>query len=143
MKSLRLLLFSVLLMQSVHMEAQLSKYQWKNRLLLVYAPSMDDAQFQNQKQTLEQNTDELQERDMLIFSVLGNKEIKDQLTPQTCKQLRQLHQVEEKDFQVILIGKDGGIKLKSKKTVPMSDLFALIDGMPMRRAEMRRKKNKS
>lgn len=41
-------------------------------------------------------------------------------------------------FKVRLIGKDGGEKLASSKPVTMSELFAVIDQMPMRRQEMKR-----
>ena len=46
-----------------------------------------------------------------------------------------------KDFQgVLLVGKDGGIKLKNDFPVLPETLFALVDTMPMRQAEMKRKK---
>lgn len=40
-------------------------------------------------------------------------------------------------FKVRLIGKDGGEKLTSSAPVTMTELFALIDTMPMRREEMK------
>jgi len=43
-------------------------------------------------------------------------------------------------FQVLLIGKDGGVKLRSSEPVSMKDLFGLIDSMPMRQQEMGSKK---
>ncbi len=39
-------------------------------------------------------------------------------------------------FEVVLIGRDGGEKLRANAPVPPAELFALIDTMPMRRAEM-------
>ena len=39
---------------------------------------------------------------------------------------------------VLLLGKDGGIKLRRLGAVPADRIFALIDDMPMRRAEARR-----
>ncbi|MEN0050651.1 MAG: DUF4174 domain-containing protein, partial [Bacteroidota bacterium] len=43
-------------------------------------------------------------------------------------------------FTVILIGKDGGEKLRRKgKLLTRKALYQTIDVMPMRRAEMRRK----
>ena len=38
---------------------------------------------------------------------------------------------------VLLIGKDGGVKLRRPGPVPAERIFALIDDMPMRRAEAR------
>lgn len=43
------------------------------------------------------------------------------------------------DFEVVLIGLDGGEKLRQADILTRQKLYALIDGMPMRRAEMRRK----
>ncbi len=42
-------------------------------------------------------------------------------------------------FTFLLIGKDGGEKFRSDSFVSNSQLFATIDGMPMRKAEMRRR----
>lgn len=41
------------------------------------------------------------------------------------------------DFEVILIGLDGTIKLNQNKPVSTDKLFGLIDSMPMRQREMR------
>ena len=41
------------------------------------------------------------------------------------------------DFEVILIGLDGGIKLRQDQTLLKQDLFRIIDAMPMRRNEIR------
>jgi hypothetical protein len=44
------------------------------------------------------------------------------------------------EFAVILMGKDGGIKLRRQSQTKLTDIFALIDAMPMRREEMRQKR---
>ena len=42
------------------------------------------------------------------------------------------------EFQgIILIGKDGGVKLRKKYIVEANEVFDLIDQMPMRRSEMK------
>jgi hypothetical protein len=41
------------------------------------------------------------------------------------------------DFQVILIGLDGGIKMKQTSVLELKELFACIEGMPMRIAEVK------
>ncbi|MDI1249127.1 MAG: DUF4174 domain-containing protein [Lacunisphaera sp.] len=40
-------------------------------------------------------------------------------------------------FSVVLIGKDGGEKLRQTTPLAPADLFALVDAMPMRQAEIR------
>lgn len=42
---------------------------------------------------------------------------------------------------IVLIGRDGGEKYRSNTLTTPLHFFTLIDGMPMRRAEMRNKKN--
>jgi hypothetical protein len=41
-------------------------------------------------------------------------------------------------FRVVLLGKDGGVKLRSSEPLAVDRLDSLIDGMPMRRLEMQR-----
>ena len=43
--------------------------------------------------------------------------------------------------KLVLIGKDGTVKMEQQAVLHMADLFARIDRMPMRRAEMRQQKN--
>jgi hypothetical protein len=40
-------------------------------------------------------------------------------------------------FEVLLVGKDGQVKLRREQPVATSEITALIDTMPMRRNEMR------
>ena len=43
------------------------------------------------------------------------------------------------DFKVVLIGLDGGIKYESRTFEPAEAYYGLIDRMPMRRAQMRKR----
>ncbi len=45
------------------------------------------------------------------------------------------------EFKVVLVGKDGGEKYQSGQVVPIAKIFALIDAMPMRKAEIKNKGN--
>ncbi len=42
-------------------------------------------------------------------------------------------------FTLILIGKDGSEKYRTNKVIKAATLFAIIDAMPMRKAEMKSK----
>ena len=68
----------------------------------------------------------LVERDILVLSDLLELER---------GRLRKTLQID--GFEIILIGKGGGIKLRSKTPIGVEDLLSLIDAMPMRRQEMR------
>ena len=41
------------------------------------------------------------------------------------------------DFEMVLLGKDGGVKARSSDPGALEEFLALIDTMPMRRAELR------
>lgn len=45
------------------------------------------------------------------------------------------------DFEVILIGLDGGVKLRQTEALETKKLFDLINSVPMRQAEMRKNDN--
>lgn len=53
---------------------------------------------------------------------------------QSMKKLRN-----ETGFEIILIGKDGGVKKRKTSLMQTDELFGIIDSMPMRQSEMRRK----
>ncbi len=86
------------------------------------------------------NEESLIDRHMLIFKVEGDQliearnEAKIEIDSRTAKK----YQLREGDFEVILIGKDGGVKLRENSFVEQEKIFALIDTMPMRQAEMSR-----
>jgi hypothetical protein len=44
------------------------------------------------------------------------------------------------DFEAILIGIDGTVKLRRKRAIEIEELFELIDSMPMRKEEIQRQK---
>ena len=45
----------------------------------------------------------------------------------------------KEEFTFILIGLDGGIKLTKTEVLESSDLFSIIDAMPVRSSELRNK----
>lgn len=51
------------------------------------------------------------------------------------------YNIDANDFSVILLGKDGGEKLRKKSFVSAAELFSLIDAMPMRQQEIREGRN--
>ena len=55
--------------------------------------------------------------------------------------LSRKYAVKQGEFTVILIGKDGSEKFRTNEIFTTEKLFSLIDAMPMRQAEMNRKKS--
>ncbi|MCX7554336.1 DUF4174 domain-containing protein [Marinicella sp. S1101] len=108
--------------------------QWQHRIILINdIENLDDV-----VQLLEQNKDEIQERDILWF-VLSPDGISTNHTQPLSAELKQniLKTYPMKSNQVILIGKDGGVKSRFS-ALQLNDIFSEIDAMPMRQAEMRR-----
>lgn len=52
-------------------------------------------------------------------------------------ELMQLRSKDNPDFEMLLIGKDGGVKARTGDPDALEDFLSQIDTMPMRRAEMR------
>lgn len=107
--------------------------RWQKRVLLVAAPTAAQADFRVQKAQLAAYPAELSARDLVVLNVLY-----DQL-PAADQQFgaRQLG-LKPPAFAAVLIGKDGGVKLRRTQPITPAELFATVDQMPMRRQEMRR-----
>ena len=89
----------------------LAAHRWKHRVLIVDTPSPEATEYRRQRSAWETDAAGLKERDLIVIT---------QAAP---------------TFRVRLVGKDGGVKLDQATPVELPVLFALIDAMPMRRAE--------
>lgn len=124
--------------------ANLQQYQWQYRLLLIFAPNEDDAQYKQQVEAWQAQQDALLDRDMLVFHVFGAGESwleQPNQSPHTltADQSTQLHtqfDILEDDFALVLIGKDGGVKRRETTPTNLADVFSQVDSMPMRQREM-------
>jgi hypothetical protein len=73
-----------------------------------------------------------------LFPKQGTDPSGEALSLGTSADFYQTYGVERDEFVVILIGKDGGEKLrKTGEILPTDLLFATIDAMPMRQREIR------
>lgn len=119
----------------------LDEYRWKNRLVLIFAPSGKDSSYLKQKSEFEGKSYELEDRNIILIELLeaGRSMLAEvPLNNEQQSFLRKKFEIID-DFVFILIGKDGTVKLRAKEPVLSDDLFGLIDSMPMRKEEMRRK----
>lgn len=121
--------------------ADLKQYQWKNRLLLLFSPSPGEPAYQALRRELQEQAGGVRERDLLVFHVLEQgKSLMNgrEISPAGAQALRQRFRIEPGAFTVVLVGKDGGAKLKRGAGVALADIFGLIDSMPMRQREMQK-----
>ncbi|MEH2182305.1 DUF4174 domain-containing protein [Nostoc sp.] len=117
----------------------LSSQKWQNRVLLVFAPSVDNHNYQQQMQVFNQHKNGFKDRDLVLVQVLATDKsyANGQLIDESSvANLRNRFGVERENFRVILIGKDGGVKRQETTPVQATAIFKQIDAMPMRQQEM-------
>lgn len=109
------------------------------RPLLIFAPRPDDPQLQIQLRTLQEHAVEARERQLIPVALPYNSPSPTaaQLSSEEATTVRRRFHVNPQSFVVILIGKDGGSKLRATKPFSMRKLEETIDAMPMRQEEMR------
>ncbi len=122
----------------------LKAYQGQHRLLLFFAPAPEHEVYQQQQVALEGHALEMAERDLLTFTLFeaapsyaGSVEV----DSGDAKAIRQTHEISDNEFTVLLIGKDGGVKLRQSHPIEAKALLSLIDSMPMRQQEVAQKQN--
>lgn len=118
----------------------LKKHQWENRVLLVFTDDKKSDNFKNQINILSENKKELAERKLVIYQFTENDFTTDFSEVWFLSYSMFKKYVNTNDsFKVLLLGLDGGIKLEQDKILSLKKLFAIIDGMPMRRSELKSK----
>jgi hypothetical protein len=118
------------------------------RPLLIFAPDSGDALLTHQLAELAGHAAELNERNILVvINIADRQQLQTtelqtfpatQLGPDESRKLRDRFKVSDGSFAVVLVGKDGGEKMRSQKLVTVENLNHRIDAMPMRRAEQNR-----
>ncbi len=117
----------------------LEEYKWKNRLLVVFSPSEDYARYQDLEKRLRDQECEIVDRNLLVFHIFESGESRlgtSVINQESVAVLRNRFSAKLGEFTVVLIGKDGGEKLRRGTDVDIAEIFSLIDSMPMRQREM-------
>jgi hypothetical protein len=118
----------------------LTQFKWKNRLLFLFAPDRNHPFYKHLHSQIIDQKPEVEDRDLVIFTILlqGPSQMNaTAIDRQEADSIRDRFMIPPKAFSLILIGKDGGIKLKRNDQVDLAEVFELIDSMPMRQNEMR------
>ena len=102
---------------------ELSRYLWKNRIILTFAEDEHHPHLIKLKAEMKENDCEILNRHMLHFHFSNDHKIGNLTT------------TNDQSFRILLIGKDGGIKYESNRPVSLIQLFELIDSMPMHQDE--------
>nr|WP_175586454.1 DUF4174 domain-containing protein [Nostoc sp. UIC 10630] len=123
----------------------LSSQKWQNRVLLVFAPTLHNHSYQQQMQLFNQHQNGFTDRDLVLVQVLATDKSYANGQPideSSAVKLRNCFGVDKENFQVILVGKDGGVKRSDTTPVKAAAIFEQIDAMPMRQQEMQERKRK-
>ena len=106
--------------------SDLSEFLWINRPIVVFADTPADPRYAEQIKRLEDGVDMLIERDVVVLTdtdPAAKSDLRTELRP--------------RGFMMVLIGKDGGVKLRKPFPWDVRELGRVIDKMPMRQQEIR------
>ena len=96
------------------------------RQLLIFTDNADNSYLKEQQKILNADPKGIKDRDIEVRVFYLN---------------RDKAKFEEKNikgtFTVILVGKDGGDKMRTSKPIVLQKLYSTIDAMPMRKSEMK------
>lgn len=106
--------------------SDLSEFVWKNRPVLVFADSENDPAFIEQIELLRDRENALRERDIIVLT---------DTDPGTLSPVRK--KLRPRGFMLVLVGKDGGVKLRKPAPWTVREISRVVDKMPMRQREIR------
>ena len=120
-------------------ELNLADYIWKNRIVIAFVKSQDDAKYQGFRREWDSRQEGTSDRDLLLVEVSEQGESrlgKEIIDPVSADKLRSEFDVEPGTTTFVLVGKDGTEKLR-KNEIDLGEIFEVIDAMPMRKREMK------
>lgn len=121
---------SIDLFVEVTPDISLEAFAWTHRPIVVFANSPLDPRFQDQMELLQADTEALIERDIVVLT---------DTNPAMSSSIRTT--LRPRDFSLVLIGKDGEVKLRKPFPWDTRELGRVIDKMPMRQREIQSSKN--
>lgn len=138
MKNLFFIFLIMILSKFSALHAQnLSQHLWKNRVILIV--SEDNTAFERQILAFKANEKGMNERSLIVYHLKSYEY--EQVMPkgnvQKSTNLFEKYKQANVSFELILIGLDGGIKLRQRDFLSCEKLFAIIDSMPMRSADIK------
>ena len=106
--------------------SDLQQFVWEKRPIVVFADSPNDPNFGLQMEYLQERVADLAERDVIVLT---------DTAPGAAGPLREA--LRPRGFMLVLIGKDGGVKLRKPFPWDVRELSRTIDKMPVRQREIR------
>ena len=131
-------LVSTALGSATAVASDLGDYLWQRRPLLLFAPTASDPRLVETLGRVEADQCGFVERDMVlgVMVVEGNSTLDGRpVDARESRRLAEQYGVGREDFTVVLIGKDGGEKLRVDDVPDLQTIYGVVDGMPMRSRE--------
>lgn len=122
----------------------LDQHRWENRLIIMLFDDFDYPDLKEQLNEFGNHKPGLQERKVLVYQITPGK-FKQGLDDQDKwvmgdDKLFSKYKSHNSAFELLLIGLDGGVKLRERGAVSCKEIFRTIDSMPMRMREMERQR---
>lgn len=115
----------------------LAAERWKTRPVVIVVPQAGDALLARVRAALQETAarEAFRERDMALYTVVAGRGERND-APLTSAQTQALLKALTLDAKgpptFVLVGKDGGVKMREGANVDLQAVFAEIDRMPMR-----------
>ncbi|MFY0309541.1 DUF4174 domain-containing protein [Leisingera sp. D0M16] len=106
-------------------DVDLEEFQWTHRPVVVFADSPEDPRYHEQIERLMQGAEALRERDVVVLT---------DTDPAARSALRK--KLRPRGFMLVLVGKDGGVKLRKPHPWTVRELSRSIDKFPERLREV-------
>ena len=118
---------SICMLGSLHAEP-LTQHLWKRRVVLSFSTAESTPERISLLKQIEQYQCEFDDRQMIHIDLIAGSS--------DYQLLSRLFSVPDMDFNLVLLGKDGDVKLLTSQP-SLENLLTLIDTMPMRQRELR------
>jgi hypothetical protein len=109
----------------------LSEYLWLKRPLVIFADTPNNPHFIRQMELLREDPQSLLDRDVVILT---------DTDPATLSPLRE--KLRPRGFSLVLVGKDGKVKLRKPRPWTLREISRAIDNFPLRIDELRAQRGK-
>jgi hypothetical protein len=120
------------------MAAELGDYLWQRRPLLLFAPAESDPRLVETMRRIEASRCDFVDRDMVLGRIVaeGTSTLDGHVVDtDQARRLMSEFGIGADSFSAVLIGKDGGEKLRVADVPDLRSIYAVIDGMSMRARE--------
>lgn len=106
---------------------QLKEYLWTNRVIVTFSSEKSAPERLSIIKQIAQHPCEFRKRDLVHIDLIAGSS--------DYQTLIQKFSITDKKFKLVLVGKDGKVKLSTNST-SIKELFTFIDSMPIRKREL-------